>query len=86
MEVYKVTEKNSCLFLLQGFGITWVRTLGLMTTYFILVDSGRRHFPQHFNRPLLGPFMTSGIAATLAWWLIWPLEYMKAQVQGNYGG
>ena len=70
---------------LQGFGVTWVRTLGLMTTYFILVDSGRRHFPDQFSKPLLGPFLTSGLSATLAWWLVWPLEYMKAQVQGNYG-
>eukprot|EP00117_Sycon_ciliatum_P005611 scpid89748/ scgid6010/ len=22
---------------------------------------------------------------TLAWWLVWPFEYMKSQVQSNYG-
>ena len=70
---------------LQGFGVTWVRTLGLMTTYFMLVDSGRRHFPDLFSRPAVGPFLTSGIAATLAWWIVWPFEYMKAQVQSGYG-
>lgn len=68
-----------------GFGVTWCRTLGLMTNYFIMVDSIRRHFPEHFSRPLVGPFLTSGIAATLSWWLVWPLEYMKSQVQCNYG-
>lgn len=68
-----------------GFGVTWVRTIGLMTTYFMLVDSGRRHFPEQFKKPLIGPFLTSGIAATLAWWIVWPLEYMKCQVQSNYG-
>ncbi|VDI47570.1 solute carrier family 25 (mitochondrial carnitine/acylcarnitine transporter), member 20/29 [Mytilus galloprovincialis] len=68
-----------------GFGVTWVRTIGLMTTYFILVDSGRRHFPEQFKKPLIGPFLTSGIAATLAWWIVWPLEYMKCQIQSNYG-
>ncbi|KAK6188766.1 hypothetical protein SNE40_004878 [Patella caerulea] len=68
-----------------GFGVTWCRTMGLMCTFFILVDSGRRHFPEHFKRPLLGPFLTSGIAATLAWWIVWPLEYMKCQVQCDYG-
>ncbi|KAK3089938.1 hypothetical protein FSP39_007797 [Pinctada imbricata] len=56
-----------------------------MTTYFILVDSGRRHFPEQFKKPLIGPFLTSGIAATLAWWIVWPLEYMKCQVQCDYG-
>ena len=73
------------LILLKGFGVTWARTLGLMTSYFIFVDSGRRHFPDQFSRPLLGPFLTSGLSATLGWWIVWPLEYMKAQVQGNYG-
>ncbi len=72
-------------YVLQGFGVTWVRTLGLMTTYFILVDSGRRHFPEVFARPAIGPFLTSGVAATLAWWIVWPFEYMKAQVQSGYG-
>ncbi|ESP05693.1 hypothetical protein LOTGIDRAFT_152560 [Lottia gigantea] len=68
-----------------GFGVTWARTMGLMCTYFILVDSGRRHFPEQFKKPLIGPFLTSGIAATLAWWIVWPLEYMKCQVQCDYG-
>ncbi|CAH1242899.1 SLC25A13 [Branchiostoma lanceolatum] len=69
----------------KGFGVTWCRTMGLMCTYFILVDSTRRHFPEIFKRPLMGPFLTSGVAATLAWWIVWPLENMKSQVQGNYG-
>ena len=25
-------------------------------------------------------------AAAFAWWVVWPLEYMKSQVQGEYGG
>ena len=68
-----------------GFGVTWCRTVGLMCTYFILVDSGRRHAPDLFSSPLLGPFLMSGVAATLGWWVVWPLEYMKSQVQGRYG-
>ena len=48
----------------QGFGVTWYRTMGLMCTYFILLDSGRRKFPDLFRRPILGPFLASGIAAT----------------------
>ena len=71
--------------LYTGFGVTWLRTTGLMTTYFILVDSYRRHFPDLLSRPLLGPFLMSGVAATFAWWVVWPLEYMKSQVQGSYG-
>ena len=48
----------------QGFGVTWYRTMGLLCTYFILLDSGRRKFPDLFRRPILGPFLASGIAAT----------------------
>ncbi|KAH7935718.1 hypothetical protein HPB52_012961 [Rhipicephalus sanguineus] len=68
-----------------GFGVTWMRTVGLMTSYFIFLDSGRRNFNEYFQRPLLGPFLISGLAATVAWWIVWPLEYMKSQVQGHYG-
>jgi len=71
--------------LYTGFGVTWCRTTCLMTTYFILIDSGRRHFPQQFSQPVLGPFLASGLAATTAWWLVWPLEVVKSQVQSGYG-
>ncbi|KAG1671217.1 Mitochondrial substrate carrier family protein L [Nymphon striatum] len=71
--------------LYTGYGVTCSRTIGLMTTYFILIDSGRRHMSEQFKQPILGPFLASGIAATLAWWIIWPLEYMKSQIQSNYG-
>jgi len=70
----------------QGFGVTWVRTMGLMCTYFVLVDTGRRNFPEQFKRPLLGPFLVSGLAATIGWWVVWPFEYMKSQVQSGYAG
>jgi solute carrier family 25 carnitine/acylcarnitine transporter 20/29 len=50
--------------LYQGFGVTWIRTVGLMTTYFILLDSIRRHYNDFFQRPLIGPFLVSGSAAT----------------------
>ena len=68
-----------------GFGVTWMRTIGLMCTYFIIIDSARRHVPEVFNSHVIGPFLLSGFAATFAWWVVWPLEYMKSQVQGNYG-
>jgi solute carrier family 25 carnitine/acylcarnitine transporter 20/29 len=71
--------------LYTGFGVTWARTMGLMTTYFILIDSQRRNFPNLFASPVIGPFLASGISATLAWWIVWPLEYMKSQVQSQFG-
>lgn len=69
----------------NGFGVTWVRTLGLMCTYFILIDHTRRNYKELFDIPILGPFLVSGTAATLAWWMVWPFENMKSQVQGDYG-
>ncbi|XP_057317134.1 mitochondrial substrate carrier family protein S-like isoform X2 [Hydractinia symbiolongicarpus] len=71
--------------LYKGFSVTWCRTIGLMTTYFILIDTMRRHLSEYFKRPLLGPFLISGVAATTAWWIVWPLENMKTQIQSNYG-
>ena len=71
--------------LYSGYSVTLGRTVGLMCTYFILVDSGRRRFPELFSQPVMGPFLTSGLAATIGWWVVWPLENMKSQVQGQYG-
>lgn len=69
----------------SGFGVTWFRCSGLMTTFFVVTDSGRRHYPELFKAPVLGPFLTGGVAATFAWWVVWPLEHMKSKVQGGYG-
>ena len=68
-----------------GFSVTWLRTVGLMCTYFILVDSYRRHFPDLFQRHLIGPFLMSGVASTVGWWVVWPFECMKSQVQAGHG-
>jgi len=40
--------------LFQGFGVTWIRTVGLMTTFFVLCDTGERHIPEILNAPLIG--------------------------------
>ncbi|KAL6078072.1 Mitochondrial carrier [Balamuthia mandrillaris] len=79
-EPWKVTE------LFKGFGVSWLRTVGLMTTFFILVDSAVRHIPDVINTPLIGPFIKGGVCATLSWWVIWPFETLKSQVQGNTPG
>ena len=71
--------------LYSGFSVTWFRCQGLMNTYFIVVDSLRRNYPDIFASKFLGPFLVSGCAATLGWWVVWPLEHMKSQVQGEYG-
>jgi len=72
--------------LYKGFGVTWLRTTGLMTTFFILVDSMVRHAPELVNTPGIGPFIKGGVCATVAWWFVWPFEVLKSQIQGNTPG
>jgi solute carrier family 25 carnitine/acylcarnitine transporter 20/29 len=72
--------------LYKGFGVTWMRTTGLMTTFFILVDSMVRHAPELVNTPGIGPFIKGGVCATIAWWFVWPFEVLKSQIQGNTPG
>jgi solute carrier family 25 carnitine/acylcarnitine transporter 20/29 len=69
----------------SGLGVTWLRSVGLLTSFFIIFDTTRRHFPDTFSRPILGPYLSGSISATFAWWVVWPLEYMKSQVQADYG-
>jgi solute carrier family 25 carnitine/acylcarnitine transporter 20/29 len=72
--------------LMSGFTVTWLRTIGLMCTFFMLVDSAERHVPWMIDQPILGPFFKGGICATLSWWVIWPFESVKSQIQGNTEG
>lgn len=60
-----------------------MRTTALMTTFFMLVDSLTRHAPDLVTQPVVGPFIKGGVCATLAWWVCWPLETLKSQVQAN---
>ncbi len=65
IKVNAQTDKRGTLRqLYKGFGIQWVRTFGVMTTYFILIDSIRRNYPSVFKNPV-GQFLASSISATL---------------------
>jgi solute carrier family 25 carnitine/acylcarnitine transporter 20/29 len=73
--------------LYTGFGVSWLRTVGLMTSFFIQVDHLERHHRSIVDTPLLGPFVKGGVAATTAWVVIWPFETLKSQVQaGTFRG
>ncbi len=72
--------------LFNGFSVTWVRTTGLMVTFFIILDTLSRHAAELLSKPVVGPFIKGGVVSTLAWWLIWPFETLKNQVQGNTEG
>lgn len=66
----------------------WVTMLGraiLLPVFFIYLDKARPYKDFVFGESPLGTFFFTGMCATAAWWTIWPLEYMKSQIQGGYG-
>jgi solute carrier family 25 carnitine/acylcarnitine transporter 20/29 len=72
--------------LFQGFGVSFIRTWGLMGSFFVMVDTLERRHPEALAIPLLGPFMKGGVCATAAWVLVWPFENLKNQIQANTAG
>lgn len=89
IEYIKVNQQTDVKFKLSmikqlytGFGIQWLRTTGVMATYFMLIDSIRRHFPSTFSTPI-GQFLASSFSATAGFWIVWPLEVLKNQVGFN---
>lgn len=67
--------------LYNGFGPTWCKAAGMMTTYFTLVDSFRRHTNAFNNKFKL--FLTNGFCASMAFIAIWPFEIVKNRVQSK---
>eukprot|EP01100_Stratorugosa_tubuloviscum_P014081 TRINITY_DN732_c2_g1_i1.p1 TRINITY_DN732_c2_g1~~TRINITY_DN732_c2_g1_i1.p1 ORF type:complete len:306 (-),score=129.10 TRINITY_DN732_c2_g1_i1:47-964(-) len=71
---------------MTGFSVTWIRTAGLLVTFFATVDSFNRHTPNLLLIPGFGPLIQGGVCATIAWLAIWPLEVIKSQMQANTPG
>lgn len=70
----------------KGFGITWLRTTVFLSSFFYLRETAKTRYPEELSHPIIGPFLLGGVVATFAWWVVWPLELMKSQVQGSYVG
>ncbi|KAJ3202528.1 hypothetical protein HK099_001814, partial [Clydaea vesicula] len=66
----------------KGFHWQWVRTSGVMVWYFCAIDSIRRNHPEVFSSPS-GQFLASSTVATLGFWIVWPTEVLKNQVQAG---
>ena len=64
-----------------GFTACWIRCCGLMTSYFMMIDTLRRH-TNALNRKST-QFVASGGCATLAFLLVWPFETLKNQLQAQ---
>lgn len=65
-----------------GFGLQLCRTSGVMVWYFACVDYVRRRHPRTFDT-MLGQFCVSAGAATSGFWVVWPFEVLKNQVQAG---
>lgn len=65
----------------KGFPTLCMRTTGLMTSFFIIVDCIKRNTRAYETTS--GQFVMGGLAAVLAWILIWPLENMKNVIQAD---
>lgn len=70
----------------NGLTVTWLRTVGLMTNFFMMVDYLEREHQDWIGIPIIGPFLKGGVCATLSWVLVWPFENLKNQVQAGTVG
>jgi solute carrier family 25 carnitine/acylcarnitine transporter 20/29 len=63
----------------QGFKVLWIRSVGLMTTYFVMVDFFRRN-TRAYEHPY-GIFFMNGLCAVFGFVVIWPFEVAKNHIQ-----
>jgi solute carrier family 25 carnitine/acylcarnitine transporter 20/29 len=66
---------------LSGLKVTVLSRVFLLPAFFIYLEK----FKPFFSENPLGTFLQTGTSATAAWFTLWPLEYMKSQIQGKYG-
>jgi solute carrier family 25 carnitine/acylcarnitine transporter 20/29 len=69
-----------------GYPATLFRTMGLLGSFFIMVDYSVRYIPEVVNAPLIGPFFKGGVCATMAWVFAFPFETTKSVIQGDITG
>jgi len=67
----------------QGFVMQLPRTVGMMTFIFCGVDSVRRWTGNKALQHPAGQFVTWGGISMLSFWVIWPLETLKNQMQAG---
>ncbi len=82
-QVVKPVEYREAL---SGLRVTILGRTILLPVFFIYLEKARPYKEVLFGETPQGTFLLAGLCATAAWWTVWPLEYMKSQVQGGYGG
>ena len=72
--------------LYQGYLPTLLRTMGLLGSFFIMVEYSLIYVPDVINAPLIGPFFKGGVCATAAWVFAFPFETVKSVIQADHTG
>lgn len=72
--------------LYHGYSATLLRTMGLLGSFFVMVDYSVRYIPEVINAPLVGPFFKGGVCATTAWVFAFPFETTKSVIQSDTTG
>lgn len=57
------------------------RCIGILTYYFCAIDTLRRYTTWWDTKS--GQFICSGMAATTAFWIVWPFELLKNLAQAE---
>ncbi|CDW89996.1 UNKNOWN [Stylonychia lemnae] len=68
----------------KGFQVVCMKNAGLISTYFVVLDSFQRNTKLFETK--IGQFIVSGTAACTAFWLIYPLDFLKSQIQSEAKG
>lgn len=77
---------SSIRHLYHGYLPTLFRTMGLLGSFFVMVDYSVRYIPDVINAPLVGPFFKGGVCATFAWVFAFPFETTKSVIQSDTTG
>jgi len=86
VQQFRTSPINSLRHAYSGFTPTLLRSMGLLGSFFIMVDYSTRYIPHVINAPLFGPFFKGGICATAAWACCFPIETAKSVIQADTTG
>lgn len=81
----QIVQKMQYKEALSGLKVTMLGRALLLPIFFVYLEMAQPYMELIFGQSSTGIFFFSGLCATAAWWTIWPLDYMKSQIQGGYG-
>ena len=67
----------------KGIGVVLLRNIGLLGSFICMLDVCRRK--TNFMDAKVSQFFATGVMTSAAFWLIWPFEFLKNQIQAEKG-